>query len=72
MFLTVKNKFLDISHINAVICDMDGTLVESEHIWSEAKQSIARDAGINITEDGLNKSRIQLTIATGWLRPRNS
>ena len=32
---------------------MDGTLVESEHIWSEAKQSIARDAGINITEDGL-------------------
>jgi beta-phosphoglucomutase-like phosphatase (HAD superfamily) len=55
MFLTVKNKCLDISHINAVIFDMDGTLVESEHIWSEAKQSIARDAGINITEDGLNK-----------------
>ena len=53
MFLTVKNKCLDISHIKAVIFDMDGTLVESEHIWSEAKQSIARDAGINITEDGL-------------------
>ena len=46
---------MDISHIKAVIFDMDGTLVESEHIWSEAKQSIARDAGINIAEDGLNK-----------------
>ena len=53
MFLTVKNKCLDISHIKAVIFDMDGTLVESEHIWIEAKQSIAWDAGINITEDGL-------------------
>ena len=53
MFLTVINKCLDISRIKAVIFDMDGTLVESEHIWSEAKQSIARDAGINITEDGL-------------------
>ena len=34
---------------------MDGTLLESENIWIEAKKSIAQDAGINITEDGLKK-----------------
>ena len=55
MFLTVKNKFLDISHVKAVIFDMDGTLVESEHIWAEAKKDVARSVGINITDSGLSQ-----------------
>ena len=41
MFLTVKNKSLDITHLKSVIFDMDGTLIESEHVWAEAKKHIA-------------------------------
>ena len=46
---------MDISHVEAAIFDMDGTLVESEHIWAEAKQDIAQCAGKNITDDELKQ-----------------
>ena len=55
MFLKVNRSFLDISHVEAAIFDMDGTLVESEHIWAEAKQDIAQCAGKNITDDELKQ-----------------
>ena len=55
MFLKVNKSFLDISHVEAAIFDMDGTLVESEHIWAEAKQDIAQCAGKNITDDELKQ-----------------
>ena len=55
MFLRVNSNFLDISHVKAVIFDMDGTLLESEHIWGEAKQEIAQCAGKNITDDELKQ-----------------
>ena len=55
MFLKVNRSFLDISHVEAAIFDMDGTLVESEHIWTEAKQDIAQCAGKNITDDELKQ-----------------
>ena len=55
MFLKIKNKKIDISNIEAIIFDMDGTLVESEHIWAYAKQKIAEDEGIKISTDELEK-----------------
>ena len=55
MQLKIKNKKIDISHVKAVIFDMDGTLIESEHIWAKAKKEIAHFAGIKITDDELNQ-----------------
>jgi len=55
MFLKIKNKKIDISKIEAIIFDMDGTLVESEHIWAYAKQKIAEDEGVKISTDELEK-----------------
>ena len=50
MYLKVKNKKIDIRKIKAIIFDMDGTLVESEHIWAFAKQKIAEAEGTKITK----------------------
>ena len=55
MFLKLRKKLLDISHVQAVIFDMDGTLVESEHIWTQAKQDVARNCGVNVTDDLLKR-----------------
>ena len=55
MYLKVKNKKIDIRKIKAIIFDMDGTLVESEHIWAYAKQKIAEDEGVKISTDELEK-----------------
>jgi HAD superfamily hydrolase (TIGR01509 family) len=55
MYLKVKNKKIDIRKIKAIIFDMDGTLVESEHIWAFAKQKIAEAEGIKINKDELEK-----------------
>ena len=55
MFLRIKNKKIDISNIEAIIFDMDGTLVESEHIWAYAKQKIAEAEGTKISTDELEK-----------------
>ena len=54
MYLKVKNKKIDIRKIKAIIFDMDGTLVESEHIWAYAKQKIAEErkaARLKMVED---------------------
>ena len=55
MFLKLRKNLLDISHVQAVIFDMDGTLVESEHIWTQAKQDVARNCGVNVTDDILKR-----------------
>ena len=55
MFLKLRKNFLDISHVQAVIFDMDGTLVESEHIWTQAKQDVARNCGVNVADDMLKR-----------------
>ena len=55
MFLTVKNKSLDITHLKSVIFDMDGTLIESEHVWAEAKKHIAEIYGQKVSDEELQK-----------------
>lgn len=35
----------------AIIFDMDGTIVDTEHIWKEATQTLITRRGITITED---------------------
>ena len=46
---------MDISHIKAVIFDMDGTLVETEHLWAEAKRNVAQTLGVTVTEKVLQQ-----------------
>ena len=55
MFLKIRNNSLDISHIKAVIFDMDGTLVETEHLWAEAKRNVAQTLGVTVTEKVLQQ-----------------
>ena len=55
MFLKIRNNSLDISHIKAVIFDMDGTLVETEHLWAEAKRNVAQTLGVKVTEKVLQQ-----------------
>jgi len=55
MFLTVKNKSLDITNLKSVIFDMDGTLIESEHVWAEAKKHIAEIYGQKVSDEELQK-----------------
>ena len=55
MFLTAKNKSLDITHLKSVIFDMDGTLIESEHVWAEAKKHIAQIHGQKVSDEELQK-----------------
>ena len=31
--------------IAAVIFDMDGVIVDSEHVWNEARETLAREPG---------------------------
>ena len=55
IFLKIKNNLLDISHVKAVIFDMDGTLVETEYLWAEAKQNVAQTLGVIVTEKVLQQ-----------------
>ncbi|MFM6962683.1 MAG: HAD family hydrolase [Micrococcales bacterium] len=43
------------SSLQAVLFDMDGTLIDSEHYWMEAENDLAKISGASWTEqDGLN------------------
>ncbi len=42
MLLSYGDQQLNLKGIKAVIFDLDGTLVESEAVWTEAKQYIAK------------------------------
>jgi HAD superfamily hydrolase (TIGR01509 family) len=50
MLLCYGNQQLILKDIKAVIFDLDGTLVESEPVWDEAKQYIARREKVNVSE----------------------
>ena len=68
MFLKIKNKKIDISNIEAIIFDMDGTLVESEHIWAYAKQKIAEDEGISAEVRKITVSEVIEAAKNGSLK----
>ena len=50
MFLSYEDQQLDLKGIEAVIFDLDGTLVESEPVWAEAKKHIANCEKVDVSE----------------------
>jgi len=50
MLLRYQNQQCDLKDIDAVIFDLDGTLVESEPVWAEAKQYIANRENVDVSE----------------------
>lgn len=36
---------------DAIIFDLDGTLIETEHLWDEVRRGLARDAGVEWPEE---------------------
>jgi len=53
LFLSYEDQQLDLKEIEAVIFDLDGTLVESEPVWAEAKKYIANREKIDVSEQVL-------------------
>jgi HAD superfamily hydrolase (TIGR01509 family) len=39
-----------VNSVEAVVFDLDGVLIDSEHVWDEARQQLARDRGGRWTE----------------------
>jgi beta-phosphoglucomutase-like phosphatase (HAD superfamily) len=39
-----------VSSVEAVVFDLDGVLIDSEHVWDEARQELARERGGRWTE----------------------
>ena len=50
MILTYGDQQLSLTNVKAVIFDLDGTLVESEAVWTEAKQYIAKREKVKVSE----------------------
>jgi len=50
MLLRDGDQQLSLTNIKAVIFDLDGTLVESEAVWTEAKQYIAKREKVSVSE----------------------
>ena len=50
MLLCYDDQQLSLTNIKAVIFDLDGTLVESEVVWTEAKQYIAKREKVKVSQ----------------------
>ena len=50
MLLKDGDQQLSLTNIKAVIFDLDGTLVESEVVWTEAKQYIAKREKVKVSQ----------------------
>jgi len=50
MLLSYDDQQLSLTTIKAVIFDLDGTLVESETVWTEAKQYIAKREKVKVSQ----------------------
>ena len=50
MLLRDGDQQLSLTNIKAVIFDLDGTLVESEVVWTEAKQYIAKREKVKVSQ----------------------
>lgn len=55
MQLRSGTEILDLDGIEAFAFDLDGTLVESEPVWSAAKSAVATSRGIELDEDVLQR-----------------
>ena len=51
--LRYENQLLDLRGIEAAIFDLDGTLVESEPVWAEAKRYVANRENVEVSEQVL-------------------
>ena len=51
MLLRYDDQQLSLTNVKAVIFDLDGTLVESEAVWTEAKQYIARREKVILSKE---------------------
>lgn len=47
---------LESPELRAVLFDMDGTVVDSEHLWAHAMRMIAADLGGTLTEEALART----------------
>ena len=50
MFLKSQNKKYNLKDTKAVIFDFDGTLVDTEHVWTRAKIQISKQYGRRLSE----------------------
>lgn len=50
MLLRYQNQQIDLKDIKAAIFDLDGTLVESEPVWAEAKQYVAKQENVDVSD----------------------
>ena len=50
MFLKSQYKKLNLKDTKAIIFDFDGTLVDTEHVWTRAKIQISKHYGRQLTE----------------------
>lgn len=53
MHLRSGSEMLDLAGVAAFAFDLDGTLVDSEPVWADAKAAVARSRGIGIGEADL-------------------
>ena len=50
MLISYGDQQLSLTNVKAVIFDLDGTLVDSEAVWTEAKQHIAKREKVKVSE----------------------
>ena len=53
MILKFKKETFYLIGIKAVIFDFDGTLVETEYVWSKAKIKIAQEEAVNLSDNDI-------------------
>lgn len=51
-----RTDILECPELRAVLFDMDGTVVDSEHLWAHAMRMIAADLGGTLTEEALART----------------
>ena len=51
-----RTDILESPELRAVLFDMDGTVVDSEHLWAHAMRMIAADLGGTLTEEALART----------------
>jgi HAD superfamily hydrolase (TIGR01509 family) len=45
MSASATSRCKSLGHIDAVVFDLDGVLIDSEHVWDEARKELARERG---------------------------